>query len=55
MLERLLAYFASITLLLLYMLEVLLLCTAMDHLDVLGQVELGRYVLATLGTLVLVD
>ena len=53
LLKDLLAYLASITLLLLDVLLVLLLSTAMDYFDVFGQVELGRYVFATLRALVL--
>lgn len=53
LLEDLLAYLACIPFLLLYMLEVLLLSTAMDNLDVLCKVELGRYVLVALGTFML--
>ena len=54
LLEDLLAYLASIALLLLDVLELLLLITVKDYLDVFGQVELGRYVFAALGALVLV-
>ena len=54
LLKDLLAYLASITLLLLDVLEVLLLSPAMDYFDVFGQVELCRYVFATLRALVLV-
>ena len=53
LLEDLLAYLASITLLLLDVLEVLLLSTTVDYLDVFCKVELSRYVLVALGTLVL--
>ena len=54
LLEDLLAYLASITLLLLDVLEVLLLSPAMDYFDAIGQVELCRYVFAKLRALVLV-
>ena len=54
LLEDLLAYLASITLLLLDVLEVLLLSPVMDYFDVFGEVELCRYVFATLRALVLI-
>ena len=54
LLEDLIEYLASITFLFLDMLEVLLLSTAMDYFDMFGQVELSRYVIATLRALMLV-
>ena len=54
LLEDLLTYLESITFLFFDMFEELLLSTAMDYFDVFGQVELSRYVFATLRALMLV-